>query len=918
MKKILYALALVLAAVGAQAQTAFPLFQPSNGIMKGDVNTFVTTSAVGSDVTSLFSGTCNAAAFLRGDASCFDLLGGANSWTGLNTWTQNMSQFKADPRFCQYDSGSDATWFWRMSTDILRLQVVDSTVCTTTGSAIPITISVAGGVTSSLSLAATGINLTGAITLNGLTSVTSDLTSLSSVPRVITNETGAPLNEKIYDYKLTAGALAYRTRTDADGAGATWLTVDRTGTVVDSIAFAGTALTFNGNPLSTAVGANPSVSVGLATVNGAATTFMRSDAAPALSQGIAPTWTNNHLFTAVGSGLTWPIVLQSNQPGVMWHESDATADNSNWRFFAGGEQLRLDVTNDVAGVSNPIMLVDRTGVTVDSIALTSTALTWNGSPISTSVGANPSASLGLAAVNGAATTFMRSDAAPALSVAIAPTWTGAHIFSNAAAIKATGTLGLEIENAAPVEVLDETDAPANERTWLTRMVAGDWFISTATDAAPTTAVNNALAFTRTGTTIDSVAVAATAFTFNGNPVSTAASANPTASVGLAAVNGAATTFMRSDGAPPIDQAIAPTWTGAHVFSNAAAIKATGTVGIEVESAAPIQVVDETDAPANERSWIQKSVAGDMFFSTATDAAPSTPVNNALGFTRTGTTVDSVAVTSTAFTFNGNPVSTAVSANPTGTVGLATVNGSAATFLRSDGAPPLSQSIAPTWTGAHIFSNAAAIKATGTIGLELENAAPIQVADETDAAADERSWLYRSSAGALAISTATDASPNVAVANALVIDRTGTTVDSFAVTATAATVNGQNICRADGTGCPAALGETSGTDAMTVTAGCTTTPAVSGTWRKIGTVIVLRIPTTSCTANAATFTIGNLAVANRPTNQQGFAGGFSCAGTGLVEQIAITTGGAITVLRPTNCPAGTANLGQLTLTYSTAL
>ena len=43
-------------------------------------------------------------------------------------------------------------------------------------------------------------------------------------------------------------------------------------------------------------------------------------------------------------------------------------------------------------------------------------------------------------------------------------------------------------------------------------------------------------------------------------------ANPTASVGLTAVNGSASTFMRSDGAPALDQSIAPTWTGQHIHS----------------------------------------------------------------------------------------------------------------------------------------------------------------------------------------------------------------------------------------------------------------------------------------------------------------------------------------------------------------
>lgn len=43
-------------------------------------------------------------------------------------------------------------------------------------------------------------------------------------------------------------------------------------------------------------------------------------------------------------------------------------------------------------------------------------------------------------------------------------------------------------------------------------------------------------------------------------------ANPTASVGLTAVNGSASTAMRSDAAPPLSQAITPTWSGQHTFS----------------------------------------------------------------------------------------------------------------------------------------------------------------------------------------------------------------------------------------------------------------------------------------------------------------------------------------------------------------
>lgn len=51
------------------------------------------------------------------------------------------------------------------------------------------------------------------------------------------------------------------------------------------------------------------------------------------------------------------------------------------------------------------------------------------------------------------------------------------------------------------------------------------------------------------------------------PASSYAAANPTASVGLSAVNGSAVTYMRSDAAPALDQSIAPTWTGVHTHTN---------------------------------------------------------------------------------------------------------------------------------------------------------------------------------------------------------------------------------------------------------------------------------------------------------------------------------------------------------------
>lgn len=70
--------------------------------------------------------------------------------------------------------------------------------------------------------------------------------------------------------------------------------------------------------------------------------------------------------------------------------------------------------------------------------LTSNGTTWVSSAAAGGTGANPSATIGLSAVNGSATTYLRSDGAPALSQAIAPTWTGVHTFTPA--LRTTGSV----------------------------------------------------------------------------------------------------------------------------------------------------------------------------------------------------------------------------------------------------------------------------------------------------------------------------------------------------------------------------------------------------------------------------------------------------------------------------------------------
>ncbi len=70
MKRIAFALVALLLPALAAGQTAYSLFQPSNGVLKGSTSTYVTTPATSADIISLWTGTCSSTTFLRGDGQC--------------------------------------------------------------------------------------------------------------------------------------------------------------------------------------------------------------------------------------------------------------------------------------------------------------------------------------------------------------------------------------------------------------------------------------------------------------------------------------------------------------------------------------------------------------------------------------------------------------------------------------------------------------------------------------------------------------------------------------------------------------------------------------------------------------------------------------------------------------------------------
>lgn len=114
--------------------------------------------------------------------------------------------------------------------------------------------------------------------------------------------------------------------------------------------------------------ANPGTSIGLTATNGVATTYMRSDGAPALSQAIAPTWTGHHIFSnSFTGGNPGALTLSANDSVLEIDQSNASADERRWHFRGASGQLLMQTKSDDRNTGIVFMQVDRTGTTVDRV-----------------------------------------------------------------------------------------------------------------------------------------------------------------------------------------------------------------------------------------------------------------------------------------------------------------------------------------------------------------------------------------------------------------------------------------------------------------------------------------------------------------------------------------------------------------------
>lgn len=99
--------------------------------------------------------------------------------------------------------------------------------------------------------------------------------------------------------------------------------------------------------------ATPTTTVGLAAVAGTATTAIRSDGAPALSQAIVPTWTGIH---------TWSLA----EPRLLLNETDVGADLKLWDIDVNASVLTGRTRTDADGAGKNWLAVTRGATTAVS------------------------------------------------------------------------------------------------------------------------------------------------------------------------------------------------------------------------------------------------------------------------------------------------------------------------------------------------------------------------------------------------------------------------------------------------------------------------------------------------------------------------------------------------------------------------
>lgn len=455
MKKLYGFIGALMFSVAAFGAT-FNLFTPATGVLKGNASTYVTTAAVNSDIYSLWTGTCNSSSYLRGDGVCA-------TPPGTGGGTVNSVDFSAPSVFSV--TGNPITTTGTIALGFATGQTANQVLATPNGStgAVSLRSLVAADVAAAGSTTQVQFNSSGAFagsssfTWNGGSNLlnigsssvpgTYSVGSLGamtisgvalSVPSFASNS-NIQGNLELHSYTSAtpaAGSLMYGVRARGTSASPTAVASGDNLLTIGGAGYDGTNYTWGAHIHFLADG-TPSAGV----LPGA----LDFQTTPSGSDTPASVLLLDHVgsYAVNGShGTSGNVLVSAGAGATTWGTVNLASSNAVTGTAA--------VTNGGTGVATLTGIAKGNGTSAFTAAVSGDVIaTWGGTcsastylrgdgscqtPPTGGTSANPSATIGLTAVNGSAGTFLRSDGAPALSQAIAPTWTGNHTFTPASGV----------------------------------------------------------------------------------------------------------------------------------------------------------------------------------------------------------------------------------------------------------------------------------------------------------------------------------------------------------------------------------------------------------------------------------------------------------------------------------------------------